>query len=93
MAERAAEETGWSAPEIVDTLAEIHFLAGHADLARELAEVAIDLAPGEPYYREQLQRFLGKRAPGDRPGGPAPEVVPPLPRAPGEPVASPGLRV
>ena len=93
MAERAAEETRWSAPEIVDTLAEIHFLAGHADLARELAEVAIDLAPGEPYYREQLQRFVGKRAPGDRPGGPAPEAVPPLPRAPGEPVASPGLRV
>jgi len=95
MAERAAQETEWSAPEVIDTLAEIHFLAGRADLACELAEVAIGLAPGEPYYREQLQRFLGARAPGDRPGAPGPlEPGPLVPRpAPDRPPPSPGVRV
>jgi hypothetical protein len=94
MAERAAEETDWSAPEIVDTLAEVHFLAGRADLAGELAELAIGLAPGEPYYRAQLQRFRGERAPEDRPEAPAPEVSPPERGRPGgREIAPPGLRV
>jgi rhomboid protease GluP len=86
MAERAAEETEWSEPEIVDTLAEIHFLSGRADLARELAGVAISLAPGEPYYREQLRRF------SEEAGGPGP-VAPEPPRAPREHGPPPGLRV
>jgi hypothetical protein len=93
MAERAAEETSWSAPEIVDTLAEIHFLAGRPDQARELAELAIGLAPGEPYSREQLQRFLGERPPGDRPSAPERREPAPEPQQPDRPAAPPGLRV
>jgi rhomboid protease GluP len=94
MAERAAEETEWSEPEIVDTLAEIHFLAGRPELACELAEVAIGLAPEEAYYREQLRRFQGDRAPEDRPGAPAPEPRElPRPRDTEPDGTAPGLRV
>jgi rhomboid protease GluP len=96
MAERAAEQTEWSDPVILDTLAEVHFLSGRADLARALARDAIELAPREPYYREQLRRFAGERDAGDRPPDPAEEPDRPKRREPGrrpaEPVG-PGLRV
>jgi len=77
MAERAAEQTDWSAPAILDTLAEVHFLSGRAELARALARDAIALAPREPYYREQLRRFAGDRDAGDRPPDPEQEPDPP----------------
>jgi len=96
MAERAAEDTDWSAPAILDTLAELHFLSGRGDRARELALAAIALAPGEPYYREQLRRFEGERAPDDRPPDPGVPADPPLRREPPRPEsapAGPGLRV
>jgi membrane associated rhomboid family serine protease len=89
MAERAAEETDWSAPAILDTLAEVHFLSGHGERARELALAAIALAPDEPYYREQLRRFEGVRAPHDRPSDPRQPHEPPPPR-PETPAGLPG---
>jgi hypothetical protein len=97
MAERAAEETGWSEAPILDTLAEIHFLSGRADLALELADAAVALAPGEPYYREQRRRFAGERDRADRPAGPsglAPVPRDPAPRRIAPPaVPGAGLRV
>ena len=96
MAERAAEETDWSAPAVLDTLAEVHFLAGRVDLAREIAGAAAALAPGEAYYREQLRRFAGERPSGDRPPGPSGEPHRPPRREPVRPGAPPatggGLR-
>lgn len=96
MAERAAQETGWSEPPILDTLAEIHFQAGRTELALDLADEAVALAPGEPYYEEQRKRFAGERAPEDRPAGPepGPPTPPPAPRRIAPPAApGPGLRV
>jgi hypothetical protein len=95
MAERAADETGWSEAAILDTLAEIHFLMGRADLALELADAAVALAPGEPYYREQRRRFAGERGRGDRPAGPSRSAPEPRePRRVAPPAApGPGLRV
>jgi membrane associated rhomboid family serine protease len=82
MAERAADETGWAEPAILDTLAEVHFLAGRPQLAQELARAAVALAPDNPYYREQLERFRR----------PAPEIEPEAP-APERAAPGPGLRV
>jgi membrane associated rhomboid family serine protease len=90
MAERAANETGWSDPPILDTLAEIHFHAGRADLALELADEAVALAPDEPYYREQRRRFAGERASSDRPPGPDPR--PPAREQPRQRIAPPAER-
>ena len=42
-------------------------------------EEAIAQQPDDPYYREQLRRFIGERARGDRP-----EYVPPFFRVPNE---------
>jgi hypothetical protein len=95
MAERAAEATDWSAPAILDTLAEVHFQSGRADRARELASAAAALAPGDAYYREQLRRFAGERPAGDRPEGPSLETPPrrERPEPAGRPEPGPGLRV
>jgi rhomboid protease GluP len=95
MAERAAAETGWAAPAILDTLAEIHFLSGRPELAREIEGAAVALAPDEPYYREQLRRF-GEPPEGERPdapggGGPEPRRPEPRRSPPAEP--GPGVRV
>jgi tetratricopeptide (TPR) repeat protein len=46
-----------SEPMYLDTLAEVHFARGDRDRAVELIQKCIDLAPQEPYYREQLSRF------------------------------------
>lgn len=97
MAERAAEETGWSDPAVLDTLAEIHFAAGRTGEALRLADAAIALAPEEPYYREQRRRFAGERPRDARPRGPGPSEPPGAPERPRprerEERDEPGLRV
>lgn len=80
MAERAVDETQRSAPDILDTLAEIQWKAGRRDRAVHTIDEAIALAPQEPYFREQRRRFTGERAADDRPEPPdedAPYRLPP----------------
>lgn len=72
MAERAVSETERVYPSMLDTLAELLFLRGERDLALEAIEEAIARDPAESYYQEQRRRFLGERAPGDRPEAPSP---------------------
>jgi rhomboid protease GluP len=101
LAERAVEETARRDPNVLDTLAEAQFAAGLADEAVRTIEEAIALAPGEIYFQEQRRRFLGERAPEDRPPSPPfwiqpdPDALPPedeLPFPDAE-EAEPGLRV
>jgi membrane associated rhomboid family serine protease len=101
MSERAVRETARTAPEVLDTLAELHFLRGDAAKAIAIGEEAAALAPNEPYYREQIRRFNGERAADDRPEAP-PESRPPTPdlrrppRGPGDGDPDdrvPGIRV
>ena len=82
MAERAVAESDGEAPAYLDTLAEIHFRRGEIDRALELIDAAIDLTPGERYYREQRRRFLGERAADDRPEDPGWTPPPPDPELP-----------
>jgi membrane associated rhomboid family serine protease len=96
LARRAVRETRRADPNLLDTLAEVYFQSGRADDAMATIDEAIELAPEEPYFREQRRRFLGERAPDDRPEPPdvPPDELPepwPAPEAP-EP-ESPGLRV
>jgi membrane associated rhomboid family serine protease len=79
LAERAVSETQRSEATILDTLAEVQFALGMTHAAIATIEEAIAHQPDDPYYREQLRRFAGERAPGDRP-----EYVPPAFREPGE---------
>ena len=76
LAEAAVRLTGRQEPTVLDTLAEVYFAQGRTQVAVEVIEEAIGLAPGEPYYEEQRKRFTGERAAGDRPESPA-EVQPP----------------
>ena len=85
MAERAVAATGRRSPDLLDTLAEIRFLLGDEAEATAIIEEAILLSPGVSYYREQRRRFLGDRAPDDRPPPPGsrperPEEEPTPPR-------------
>jgi rhomboid protease GluP len=96
LAERAVEETAREVPAVLDTLAELHFLRGDAEKAIEIGHEALALAPDVPYYREQIRRFTGERAKGDRPeappdGGPVPRDPRRRPGAPEE--RGPGIRV
>jgi tetratricopeptide (TPR) repeat protein len=72
LAERAADQTGRSDPNVLDTLAEVYFQRGERAAAVAVIEEAIHLAPRERYFLEQRERFLGRRAPDDRPDPPAP---------------------
>jgi membrane associated rhomboid family serine protease len=83
LAERAVSATDREEPTILDTLAEVHFQLGEVAAAVAVIEEAIRRAPEEPYYREQLRRFIGERAPDDRP-----DYMPPflgLPTSPNQP--------
>ncbi|MDJ0850538.1 MAG: rhomboid family intramembrane serine protease [Myxococcota bacterium] len=71
LAERAVAETDGQEATILDTLAEVQFQLGQADLAVETIDRAIAREPDEDYYREQRRRFTGERAPDDRPPDPA----------------------
>jgi membrane associated rhomboid family serine protease len=84
LAEQAVRDTARADPNLLDTLAEVQFVAGHSEEALDTIEEAIALAPGETYFREQRRRFSGERARGDRPDPPAePPFAPRLP--PGHP--------
>jgi len=72
LAERAAARTGRRDPNILDTLAEVHFQRGERDAAVAVIEEAIRLEPRERYFLGQRDRFLGRRDPDDRPDPPAP---------------------
>ena len=72
LAERAVQESQRRDPSILDTLAEVHFQRGERSQAVEVIEEAIRIDPREAYYLGQRDRFLGRRAPEDRPGPPAP---------------------
>jgi membrane associated rhomboid family serine protease len=71
LAERAVRETQRGDPTVLDTLAEVQFQLGRADLALSTIDEAIERAPGETYYREQRRRFTGERDADDRPPDPA----------------------
>jgi hypothetical protein len=77
LAERAVDRTGRNDPNILDTLAEVHFQRGDAALALHVIDEAIALEPQEPYFREQRRRYNGERDPDDLP--PPPGSAPPLP--------------
>jgi hypothetical protein len=72
LARRAVAETDRSEPEILDTLAELHFLLGDRDRALATIDEAIGRRPEDPYYREQRRRFNGERPRDDRPQYPFP---------------------
>jgi rhomboid protease GluP len=97
MAERAVRATGRTEPQVLDTLAEVHFLLGDAARAIEVGHEAAALAPGERYYVEQLRRFAGERAADDRPEAPPDDATPPQRRRPrpgqGDDEPPPGIRV
>jgi hypothetical protein len=92
LAERAVSETQRSEATILDTLAEVQFALGMTIAAIATIEEAIAQQPDDPYYQEQLRRFVGERAPDDRP-----EYVPPVFREQPEPARpepeEPGLTV
>lgn len=93
LAERAADETRWAEPAVLDTLAEIQFALGRRELALELADAALALAPGEPYYESQRRRFAEERGPAAAaPDIGPPSHPPPAPR-PARDEPAPGLRV
>lgn len=98
LARRAVRQTQRADPNLLDTLAEVYFQSGRMDDALATIDEAIELAPDESYFREQRRRFLGERAPDDRPEPPdtPPDELPepwPAPEQPGPDVEPPGLRV
>ena len=66
LAERAVAETDGEVPEILDTLAEVHFRLGDAEQALYWIDLAIRQDPGRSYYHRQRQRFAGEREGGPR---------------------------
>jgi hypothetical protein len=70
LADRAVEATGRRNANILDTLAEALFRAGDRLAALLTIDEAIQLAPAEPYYREQRRRFTGERDADNRPAPP-----------------------
>jgi membrane associated rhomboid family serine protease len=97
LARRAVQATDFLDPNLLDTLAEVYFQLGRDDEALDTIEQAIALRPDEPYYEEQRLRFLGERAPDDRPAPPDPSRPPPGDEAPlpleREPAEVPSIRV
>jgi membrane associated rhomboid family serine protease len=95
LAERAVAQTERNDPNILDTLAEVHFQRGDTALALHVIDEAIALRPQEPYFREQRRRYRGERERDDLP--PPPGSAPPLPEPPGLPEPEspdlPGIRV
>ena len=83
MAERAVLDTGREEPTVLDTLAEVQFQLGRSDAAVDTIQEAIARKPFEPYYREQLRRFLGQRDPEDRPPAPGFPAEPAIQSEPG----------
>ena len=67
LSERAVAETQRSEPNILDTLAELHFQLGDPEAALRNIDEAIAIAPFERYYHEQRRRFTGERDADDLP--------------------------
>ena len=76
LAELAVEKTGRRDPNILDTLAEVLFIAGEDRAAVGVIDEAILLAGNQVYFREQRRRFTGERARDDRPDPPSVWFVP-----------------
>lgn len=70
LAERAVFETNRSNPDVLDTLAEVFFVAGHPGVAIEVIDEALRIAREDEYFREQRRRFRGERPAEDRPDPP-----------------------
>jgi len=70
LAERAVQNTNRSDPDLLDTLAEVLFVAGDNRAALGVIDEAIEIARDEPYFVEQRRRFTGERAADDRPDPP-----------------------
>jgi len=70
LAERAVAKTQRQDPNVLDTLAEVLFVAGDDQGAVSVIDEAILLAGSEVYFREQRRRFTGERAADDRPDPP-----------------------
>ena len=70
LAERAVAATDRRNPDLLDTLAEALFALGDVPGALIVIDEAIDLTGGERYFVEQRRRFMGERAPEDRPEAP-----------------------
>jgi len=92
LAERAAYATQGLDPNILDTLAEAQWRNGDEAAALATIDDAIALAPDEPYFREQRRRFLGERAPDDRPDPPG-WGAPSEPPAPWDDSGEPGISI
>ena len=69
-AERAVYDTDRLDPDILDTLAEVQYVAGDHLAAIHTIEEAISIAVGEEYFIEQRRRFTGERDWEDRPSSP-----------------------
>jgi membrane associated rhomboid family serine protease len=77
LAQRAVDKTGRRDPNVLDTLAEVLFIAGDDRGAVSVIDEAIVLAGHEVvYFREQRRRFIGERAADDRPAPPDHYIVP-----------------
>ena len=70
LAERAVFETDRSNPDVLDTLAEVFFVAGYPQVAVEVIDEALRIAGEDRYFQEQRLRFLGERPADDRPAPP-----------------------
>ena len=70
LAELAVAKTGRRDPNVLDTLAEVLFIAGNEQAAVAVIDEAIFLVGAEVYFREQRRRFTGERAADDRPDPP-----------------------
>jgi len=71
LAERAVDETDRRDPNLLDTLAEVLFVAGDVAGAVMVIDEAIELSGGQRYFVEQRRRFVGERDPEDRPVPPS----------------------
>jgi hypothetical protein len=76
LAQRAVEQTERRDPNILDTLAEVLFVAGDDQGAIHVIDEAIELTGSEVYFLEQRRRFLGERARDDRPDPPTNLIIP-----------------
>lgn len=56
-------EGGAARAQVLDTLAEILFLRGDREEAVATAKQAVEMDPGNPWYRKQVGRFGGRRTP------------------------------
>lgn len=88
LAERAADFTAWSNPDILDTLAEALFTVGDPSGAIHVIDRAIAITGGTEYFIEQRRRFTGERDADDRPEPPSVPWRPELPPG-GEPLLIP----